>query len=503
MRDRHIVIVGGGLAGLSLGCYARAAGFRATIVEHNLALGGVCTAWTRGAYTIDGCIHWLTGGSFDRVYEELGIFPAVQRRALHEFVVLRDVATGDELHVTRDLDALARDLERLGPEDREAIASIVEGARAIGKMPMPLDAPELATLRQMLTNLWNIRDDLGVLVRFRKPLGEWIAEHVKSAKVAAALLALMPAEAPAVALLGVLGFLERGILSRPVGGTGAFRDALIATWERLGGHTLLHSTVDEILVRDDRAHGVRLADGTMLEADWVVSTSSSPETVFRLLGGRYGADALRKRIADWKMFEPIVMVSFGVEMPLADVPSSLSLEGLEPIDIGGVITSKLHVRVYNDDPVYAPPGHTVVQVMAGSSYDWWASRGTHYVEEKDRLARRLLSRLDKLFPGIAASVEMIDVVTPLTFWRSARSWRGAYEGWMPNAESFFGHVERTLPGLERLLLAGQWVEPGGGVPTALASGRQTAQLICAAEGERFVTFPAVTAPPGNGEAARG
>jgi hypothetical protein len=35
-----------------------------TIVEHNLSLGGVCTAWHRGADLVDGCIHWLTGGPF-------------------------------------------------------------------------------------------------------------------------------------------------------------------------------------------------------------------------------------------------------------------------------------------------------------------------------------------------------------------------------------------------------------------------------------------------------
>ena len=63
---RHLLIVGGGVAGLSAGCYAQRSGFRTTIVEHNLALGGVCTAWHRGPYTIDGCIHWLTGGPFIR-----------------------------------------------------------------------------------------------------------------------------------------------------------------------------------------------------------------------------------------------------------------------------------------------------------------------------------------------------------------------------------------------------------------------------------------------------
>ena len=75
--QRKVLIIGGGLAGLSAGCYAASSGYAVTIVEHNLALGGVCTAWPRGPYTIDGCIHWLTGGAFEQVYRELEIIPAV------------------------------------------------------------------------------------------------------------------------------------------------------------------------------------------------------------------------------------------------------------------------------------------------------------------------------------------------------------------------------------------------------------------------------------------
>jgi glycine/D-amino acid oxidase-like deaminating enzyme len=41
MPNQHIVVVGGGLAGLSTGCYALANGWDVTILEHNLALGGV------------------------------------------------------------------------------------------------------------------------------------------------------------------------------------------------------------------------------------------------------------------------------------------------------------------------------------------------------------------------------------------------------------------------------------------------------------------------------
>jgi phytoene dehydrogenase-like protein len=56
---------------------------------------------------------------------------------------------------------------------------------------------------------------------------------------------------------------------------------------------------------------------------------------------------------------------------------------------------------------------------------------------------------------------------------------------MPNAELAGVRIEKQLAGLEGFYMAGQWVEPGGGVPTALMSGRQAVQLLCADEGSLF------------------
>ena len=42
-----MIIIGGGLAGLSAGCYARMNGFETKIFEHHSIPGGVCTAWKR------------------------------------------------------------------------------------------------------------------------------------------------------------------------------------------------------------------------------------------------------------------------------------------------------------------------------------------------------------------------------------------------------------------------------------------------------------------------
>ena len=47
-----------------------------------------------------------------------------------------------------------------------------------------------------------------------------------------------------------------------------------------------------------------------------------------------------------------------------------------------------------------------------------------------------------------------------------------------------------MDGVKDLYLAGQWVEPGGGVPTAVWSGRKAVQMICHRDGREFTTsFP--------------
>jgi phytoene dehydrogenase-like protein len=492
--ERHVVIVGGGLAGLSAGCYARASGFRTTIVEHNLALGGVCAAWTRGPYTIDGCIQWLTGGAFQRLYEELAIVPRVPLRTMQQFLTYRDARDGFEVPISRDLEATAAALRELAPEDADEIRRLVDGAERMVNVAPPIDQPvELSTMRDQLASLWNLRHDLGTFAHFRKPIGVWSAEHLKSERLRRLFTRMFPEESTTLVLLMVLGYLKHGYLSRPEGGTARFRDALIETYRRSRGDVILHATVDEVLVEGDHARGVRLADGTIVDGDIVVSTASAPETVLRLLGGRYGAAEMRQRMEQWKMFRPVVLASYGVAAPLSRVPSSLLIDHVDPITVGGVVNEHLYLRVYNEDAWFAPPGHTVVQTMLETDYDHWARSGSHYNAEKDALGALVLERLDRHLPGIKEVTKITDLATPLTFWNTARSWRGAYEGWMPSPEAMFGHVKKVLPGLDGFYMAGQWVEPGGGVPTALMSGRQVAQLVCAAEGRPFVSRAACVA----------
>jgi len=489
MGAPHLVIVGGGLAVLSSGCYARMNGFRTTIIEHNLELGGVCTAWPHGPYLVDGCIHWLLGGPFSRVYEELGILPEVPLRVLDHFVTYRDARHGYEIPITYDLDAFVATLSALAPEDRAELEHIRKGAEQLSKLAPQLDKPEeLMTARDGVAGMWNMRHELPTLAHFRKPISVYTREHLRSDVTRRVLSLLFSADAPAFFFLMILGALEQGHLSRPVGGTAHFRDVLVRRYKSLGGDAHLHSTVDEILVENGRACGVRLSDGTMVAADAVISTSSAPETVFRLLSGRYGADETRQRLSRWPLFDPIVLLSFGAASAFPYAPPSVLVDHVEPFEVGGRTADHLDFRILTDD-AFAPPGHTVVQTMLATNYEWWATRGSRYEAEKYVLGDLVLSRLEQQLPGLERAVRMVDIATPLTYWNMARSWRGAYEGWAPSPDALYSHVPKKLPGLDRFYMAGQWVEPGGGVPTALTSGRKAVQLLCADERMDFTTKP--------------
>ena len=59
---QKIIIIGGGVAGLTAGIYAQKAGFDSVVYEKNRVLGGQCTGWKRKGFYIDNCITWMTNG---------------------------------------------------------------------------------------------------------------------------------------------------------------------------------------------------------------------------------------------------------------------------------------------------------------------------------------------------------------------------------------------------------------------------------------------------------
>ena len=250
----------------------------------------------------------------------------------------------------------------------------------------------------------------------------------------------------------------------------------------------------KILVENDRAVGVRLVDGSEHRADVVVSAADGHTTIFEMLEGRYVNDEVRRPYEEWQIFQPVIQVSLGVKRDLSGDPHSLVLLLPEPVTIAGVTREQINVRHFGYDPTIAPEGKSVLVSLIPSSYDYWKPLGgdrAAYNAEKQDVGRTVLAQLERRFPGISEQVEVVDVATPLTYECYTGNWQGTYEGWLPTAEtmqlSMHGGMSKTLPGLANFYMAGQWVEPGGGLPPAGTSGRGLIRTLCELDGRPFET----------------
>ena len=165
-----------------------------------------------------------------------------------------------------------------------------------------------------------------------------------------------------------------------------------------------------------------------------------------------------------------------------------------PLALEGVDGDRVAVRIHNFDPTLAPAGKTVITVTLEADYDYWVALAAEDAalrrrEGKDRRRGRR-SCWSSAFPGLRAQVEMVDVATPATIERYTGNWMGSYEGWLPTPETFMMDMPRDLPGLDAFLMAGQWVMPGGGLPSGVMTGRQTVQIMCHTDGLKFHTTTA-------------
>ena len=100
----------------------------------------------------------------------------------------------------------------------------------------------------------------------------------------------------------------------------------------------------------------------------------------------------------------------------------------------------------------------------------------------------IVTALDARFPGLADTVDMRDVATPLTFHRYTGNWQGSHEGWLVTTSTWKIRMKKTLPGLSNFYMAGHWVQPGGGLPSAAMSARNVIQLLCRHDKKPFTTI---------------
>jgi phytoene dehydrogenase-like protein len=488
-----LIIIGAGIAGLSAGCYARMNGYDVEIFEKHVFPGGMCTSWKRKDYTFDYCIHNLSGTSPDsdlrKMWEELGALEDTGIIDQDVFVRVEDPAD-NYLDWFTDLDRLEGHLKSIAPEDSRAIDDLIGAARKfIGADFFSMQLGGFWRTFKLFTKLpavnrWS-RIKMGEFSqRFQNPFLRRAFCHV--------MYDIPGDEVPMLAMLLFMAGFERKDLGWPIGGSQAFSQRVESRLKELGGVVNYRSEVEKILVENNHAVGIRLKDGSEHRADRVVSAADGYNTIYNMLNGRYMNETIQSYYDGVGDSSPFGLVIFlGLNEELRGQPHALTLLFDEPLNLGKITQDSLHLITFGPDTGLVPEGKSVLKIEAQANYFYWKERRDAdlkaYRDEKERIVRLIIDRIEPRFPKLQDKIEVMDVSTPPT----AERFTGNRYGWQAgppkddSAKIMRKGLSKTLPGLDNFHMVGQWASASLGVSNVAMLGRNFVKDLCKQDKKRF------------------
>jgi phytoene dehydrogenase-like protein len=396
---------------------------------------------------------------------------------------------GERFTVYTDIDRLERHMKQLSGSDSRIIDQYIGALRTFTSLDLIEDMtePSARTALRLLAGLPSRGKWFGATVsdfadRFTDPF----------LRRAFPTIQYDDPNMPMAIHLNLLAQCARHRYGWPTGGSLKFARAIEGRYLDLGGEIEYRARVDEVMIADGQAIGVRLVDGREFWSDVVVSTAYGHSTVFGLLEGRYVDRSVRSLFANpTDRVSMGLQVSLGVARDLSREPHAMVWFLEQPMCIAGEWRDRLDLELFGFDPSMVPEGKGALKVMLSTSYSYWEELRrdrARYEAEKQQVADTVIGLLEGRFPGLQQEIEVVDVATPMTTERYTGNGRGFD---YPMGRLSLGMLTgrgliRTLPGLRRFYMAGQSAGTYGLFNVALM-GRSVIREIVRSGGGRFVT----------------
>lgn len=485
---KKIIIIGGGIAGLSAGIYGQKQGFETEIYEKHLIAGGQCTGWDRKGCHIDNCIHWLTGTrkgtKLYQMWEEVGALgenvPVIQS----DFFYTAE-AGGDRITLWKDLEKTKAQMLALSPEDKDEINKFIEITRLAETMEMPTDKPmDQMNLIDNIKLMMSMADMGKVMKEVGKISLEDYGKRFKHPLLQKMMMDYMPKEYLAYAFIVSYATFTSGNGGIPAEGSVAMVQRMLDCYQKAGGKLYTHAEVKKVMVTGKKAEGILLEDGSQRKGDFIICACDTDYTFHQLLGMDYMDRKFKEAYRD-REANPILSgfhVAFSVDGSMEELAGTLFFDCKE-ILAGRQKINRISVKNYNYDKAIVPDGKTVLQtqiMQSDEDYEYWkklALDKESYQKEKIHIANQLLDRLETRFPSCKGKIHIIDIWTPVTYHRYLNSYHGAYMSFCTTKKSKYTSFRGDIKGLSNVMLAGQWLMPPGGLPGALVTGKFAVQRI--------------------------
>ncbi len=268
MADYQLIIIGGGLSGIAAGIRAARFGGKTLILEQHALPGGLNSYYIRHGHLLETGLHAMTNcaapgdkhAPLNRLFRQLHL--SRKQFILQEQIGSEILFSGQSLFFSNDPEVLVDAISREFP-------ACIDRFRQLRKT--------IAQYDPFAPNSWRSA---------RQFLAESLSESRLEEMLLLPLMVYGNAEEHDMDL-GQFVIMFRAVFEegffRPSGTMREFLDLLVRQYREFGGELRYLSPVAEIVVREGRVQGVRLADGEELTAEAVLSTAGIPETI-RLSG---------------------------------------------------------------------------------------------------------------------------------------------------------------------------------------------------------------------------
>jgi phytoene desaturase len=484
----HAVVIGAGFGGLAAAIRLGARGYRVTVLERLAEPGGRASVFRQDGFTFDAGPTIITAPF---LLEDLW---KLAGKRLADDVDLRSVSPFYRIHFndgatfdcSGDADFMRGQVACLAPTDAEGYEKFVALSEAIYKIGFEQLAHKAFS---SWVDMARILPDLVKLSGYRSVSG-LAKKYIRDPRLRIALSfhPLLVGGNPlnTSAIYCLILHLERKFgVHFPAGGTGALVRGMVRLIEGQGNTVRTGVTVDEILVEEKKAVGIRLENGETIAADIVVSNACAAWTYEKLLRGHNRRRWTNRRIKRTKFSMGLFVWYFGTSKKWPDVPHHSILLGPRHDELlrdvfGRKILAKdfslyLHRPTATDESL-APPGCDGFYVLSPvpnlqSTVDWEQA-----VEPYRQAIEKSLN--DTVLPGLTGSIISSRIMTPVDFRANYLSMHGAGFGMEPRlTQSAWFRPHNKSEEVKNLFLVGAGTHPGAGVPGVISSARVLDEVV--------------------------
>ena len=426
--DYDVIVIGSGIGGLVTATQLAAKKAKVLVLERYLIPGGSAGYFEREGYRFDVGASMIFGfgekGTTNLLTRALDAVGMSIKTFVDPVQIHYHLPDGLELKVHRDYEKFLQELIAIFPHEEKGIRRFYGECWDIFNC---LNSMELLSLEElgylMRVFFQHPLSCLGLVKYLPQNTGDIARRHIKDPKLLKFIdmecycWSVMPAShTPAINAGMVFSDRHYGGINYPKGGVGQIAQKLATGLEKHGGEIQYKARVTEIILKNGKAVGVKLANGKEYYAKRIVSNATRWDTFEKLLSPDQMPAQEKRWQKRYRKSPSFLSLHLGVNaeiLPVGTECHHILLEEWNNMENPeGTIFVSIPTLL---DPDLAPEGHHIIHTFTPSwMEDWQGLSPQAYQEKKEAAANNLIHRLETIFPGLNASLDYQEVGTPRT-----------------------------------------------------------------------------------------